>query len=193
MNLIADALAERGDVLSCELEFPVSILPWMHRGCGVRLIKAHGGEIQAEDFARAMTGGARIISLSHVQYSNGFRAPLEEIGALKGERALVVNASQSVGAFEVDVRRMRIDALCATGHKWMTAGYGSGFVYLSRRMLEQTRTRAIGWKTRSPCAMMIMGCGATQPRAQSLGARTSPASSPWARASSAFLRLEGRR
>src|SRR4051794_1266949 len=29
MNLIADALASRGDVISCELEFPVSTLPWM--------------------------------------------------------------------------------------------------------------------------------------------------------------------
>jgi selenocysteine lyase/cysteine desulfurase len=40
---------------------------------------------------------------------------------------------------------MGIDALCATGHKWMLAGYGSGFVYLSRRLLEETRPRAIGW------------------------------------------------
>ena len=37
---------------------------------------------------------------------------------------------------------MRIDALCATGHKWMLAGYGSGFVYLSRELLERTRPRA---------------------------------------------------
>lgn len=145
MNLIVGALAARGDVVSCELEFPVSTLPWMHRGCEVRLIKAPDGEIHAEDVERAMTARTRIISLSHVQYSNGFRAPLEEIGALKGDRAFVVNASQSAGAFEIDVKRMHIDALCATGHKWMTAGYGSGFVYLSRKLLEETRASAIGW------------------------------------------------
>jgi selenocysteine lyase/cysteine desulfurase len=145
MNLIVDALSGRGSVISCSLEFPVSTWPWMHRGCAVELIEARDGEIEAEDVRRAMTERTGIISLSHVQYSNGFRAPLEEIGALKGEHSFVVNASQSAGAFSIDVKRMRIDALCATGHKWMTAGYGSGFVYLSGELLEETRPRAIGW------------------------------------------------
>jgi selenocysteine lyase/cysteine desulfurase len=42
---------------------------------------------------------------------------------------------QSAGVFEIDVKRMRIDALCSTGHKWMLGGYGSGFVYVSRALL----------------------------------------------------------
>lgn len=145
MNLIVDALADRGDVISCNLEFPVSTLPWMHRDCAVHLIEAREGEINAEDVRRAMNERTRIISLSHVQFSNGFRSPLEEIGAIKGEHAFVVNASQSAGAFEIDVKRMRIDALCATGHKWLTAGYGAGFVYLSRELLEETRASGLGW------------------------------------------------
>jgi selenocysteine lyase/cysteine desulfurase len=145
MNLIADALAGRGRVVSCNLEFPVSTLPWMHRGCSVKLIRARDGEVKTEDFLQEVADGAEIISLSHVQYSNGFRAPLEEIGRNKGRSAFVVNASQSAGAFEIDVKRMRIDALCATGHKWMTAGYGSGFVYLSRELLEENKARNVGW------------------------------------------------
>jgi cysteine desulfurase/selenocysteine lyase len=154
MNLIVDALAGRGDVVSCDLEFPVSTLPWMHRGRSVRFIETRAGEVCAEDVRSAMTERTRVISLSHVQYSNGFRAPLEEIGAIKGAHAFVVNASQSAGAFEIDVKRMRIDALCATGHKWMTAGYGSGFVYLSRELLDQTRAHALGWlSVEEPFAM----------------------------------------
>ncbi len=145
MNLIVDALAGGGDVLSCSLEFPVSTVPWTHRGCRVKLIEARDGEVRAEDFEDAMRDTTRIISLSHVQYSNGLRAPLEEIGAIKGDCKFVVNASQSAGAFKIDVKRMRIDALCATGHKWMTAGYGSGFVYMSRELLQESRAHAIGW------------------------------------------------
>jgi len=146
MNLIVDALAARGRVLSCNLEFPVTTLPWMHRGCEVRLIEARQGAVEAEDFLRAMQGGTGgVIALSHVQYSNGLRSSLEEIGAIKKGHALVVNASQSAGALPVDVKRMRIDALCATGHKWMTAGYGSGFVYLSREILTETRPASMGW------------------------------------------------
>jgi cysteine desulfurase/selenocysteine lyase len=145
MNLIVDALEGAGEVVSCELEFPVSTIPWMHRGVRVHLVKATDGELRTEDVLGATSERARIICLSHVQYSNGFRADLEELGANKGGHTLVVNASQSAGVLPIDVRRMRIDALCSTGHKWMLAGYGSGFVYLSRELLAGTRARSISW------------------------------------------------
>lgn len=145
MNVIVDALEERGEVISCELEFPVTTLPWMHRRIPVHLLPAVDGEVRIEDIRNAMTHSTGIIALSHVQFSNGFRIDPEKAGEVKGNHALVINASQSAGAFEIDVKRMKIDALCATGHKWMVAGYGSGFVYLSRELLEQSLPRSIGW------------------------------------------------
>jgi selenocysteine lyase/cysteine desulfurase len=154
MNLIVDALIERGEVISCDLEFPVSTIPWIHRGAQVHLVETNDGVLRAEDIESAMTERTGVISISHVQYSNGFRADLEALGRSKGRHALVVNASQSAGAFQIDVRRMRIDALCATGHKWLLAGYGSGFVYLSREVLERTSPRSIGWMSvENPFAM----------------------------------------
>src|SRR5438105_9269875 len=92
-----------------------------------------------------MTQATGILALSHVQFSNGFRIDLDKLGEVKGKHVLVINASQSAGAFEIDVKRMNIDALCATGHKWMLAGYGSGFVYLSRNLQQQSAARALGW------------------------------------------------
>jgi selenocysteine lyase/cysteine desulfurase len=56
-----------------------------------------------------------------------------------------VNASQAAGTFAIDVKRMKIDALCATGHKWMLSGYGSGFVYISKELQAASRPRSIGW------------------------------------------------
>jgi selenocysteine lyase/cysteine desulfurase len=89
-----------------------------------------------------------------VQFSNGFRSNLEELAAIKGGHALVINASQAAGAFDIDVKRMKIDALCSTGHKWMRSGYGSGFVYLSRELQATSHPRAIGWlSVQDPYAM----------------------------------------
>jgi len=145
MNLIVDALEERGEVISSELEFPVTTLPWMHRRIPVHLLPAVDGEVRMQSIREAMTHNTGVIALSHVQFSNGFRIDLDELGSNKGDQTLVINASQSAGAFKIDVKRMQIDALCATGHKWMLAGYGSGFVYLSRNLLQQTRSRALSW------------------------------------------------
>jgi len=153
MNLIVDALEGAGEVVSCSLEFPVSTLPWMHRGLRVSRVEARGGVVRAEDLLAA-GGPEAVICLSHVQYSNGLRSRLEEVGEGKGGRAFVVNASQSAGVLPIDVKRMKIDALCSTGHKWMLAGYGAGFVYLSRELQERSRPRQMSWMSvEDPFAM----------------------------------------
>lgn len=145
MNVIVDALDTRGEVISNELEFPVSTLPWMNRGIPVHFVKATAGKVKVDDIQRRMDHQTGVISISHVQFSNGFRMNLKALGEAKRDHALVVNASQSAGVFEIDVKRMKIDALCSTGHKWMLSGYGSGFVYLSRELQQQSKPRAIGW------------------------------------------------
>lgn len=145
MNVIVDALEDRGEVISSELEFPVTTLPWMNRRIPVHRLPAINGEVRIEDVQAAMTHDTGVIALSHVQFSNGFRLDPEAVGNIKGRHALVINAAQSAGAFALDVKRMRIDALCSTGHKWLLSGYGSGFVYLSRELLDQSLPRSIGW------------------------------------------------
>ncbi len=44
MNVIVDALEGRGEVISSELEFPVTTLPWMNRRIPVHLLPAADGE-----------------------------------------------------------------------------------------------------------------------------------------------------
>ncbi len=145
MNIIIDALENHGEVISCDLEFPVSTLPWMNRRIPIHLVTSIEGQVNTERIRDAMNVRTGVICLSHVQFSNGFRSDLAELGEAKGGHALVINAAQSAGAFAIDVKRMKIDALCATGHKWMLSGYGSGFVYLSRELMANSKPRAIGW------------------------------------------------
>jgi selenocysteine lyase/cysteine desulfurase len=144
MNLIADLLAGDGAVLSDELEFPTVTLPWIHRGTAVHFVPAVEGILHLESFAAANAPRAATVLVSHVQFSNGCRQDLDAFGALKEGRRLVVCGSQSVGAFPVDVKRSGVDALAAAGYKWMCAGYGTGFVYVSRELLKRP-PRSIGW------------------------------------------------
>lgn len=154
MNVIVDALEKHGEVTSCDLEFPVTTIPWMHRRIPVHLVKSVEGVVRPDDIEAAMNVRTGVISMSYVQYSNGFRSNLEELGNRKGRHVFVVNASQAAGAFEIDVKRMKIDALCTTGHKWMRSGYGSGFVYLSRELQAASPQRTIGWlSVQDPYAM----------------------------------------
>jgi selenocysteine lyase/cysteine desulfurase len=145
VNVIADLLAADGAVLSDELEFPTVTLPWIHRGVAVHLLPAVEGIVRLESFATADAPRAATIAVSHVQFSNGCRLDIEALGRIKEHRNLVVCASQALGAFPVDVRACRIDALATGGNKWLCAGYGAGFVYVSRELIAKKPPRSIGW------------------------------------------------
>jgi len=145
INLVVDLLEEDGVVLSDELEFPTVTLPWIHRGVLVRFVPAVEGVLRVESFREGEAPRAATIAISHVQFSNGCRQDLDAFGAIKGSRHLVVSASQSVGVFPVDVRRSGVDALATAGHKWLGAGFGAGFCYISKELLAARPARAIGW------------------------------------------------
>src|SRR5258706_16065949 len=71
MNVIVDALEDRGEVISSELEFPVTTLPWMHRRIPVHLLPAIDGKVKIDSVREAMTHRTGIIALIPVQFSNG--------------------------------------------------------------------------------------------------------------------------
>jgi len=146
MNILADLVAPDGPVLSDELEFPTVTLPFVHRGAQLQFVPAIEGELRLEMFDDVHAPRAASIAVSHVQFSNGFRIDLEALGELKGRRPLIVCGSQSVGAFQIDVEAMKIDGLACAGHKWMTAGYGAGFVFVSRDLLKRA-PHGLGWRS----------------------------------------------
>jgi selenocysteine lyase/cysteine desulfurase len=145
LNLIIDLLAGQGAVLSDELEFPTVTLPWIHRGVPVHFLPAVEGVVRLESFDVAHAPKAATIAVSHVQFSNGFRQDMEALGRLKAHRFFVASGSQSAGAFPIDVAAWRLDGLAVAGHKWLAAGYGTGFVYISRELLKRFSPRTIGW------------------------------------------------
>jgi selenocysteine lyase/cysteine desulfurase len=56
-----------------------------------------------------------------------------------------VDAIQGLGAFPVDVRRARIDALSADGHKWLLGPEGCGILYVRREVQDAIEPVEFGW------------------------------------------------
>lgn len=146
MNVIAGLLTDDRDVAACTLEFPDTTLPWLHRrpDCIHWIEPDDSGAVAPARMLQALSRPG-IVATSHVQYSNGFRQDVRELGFRKGEHLLVVNATQSMGAFEVDVRQMGIDALACNSYKWLLAGYGCGLLYVRGELISQIPSPGVGW------------------------------------------------
>jgi selenocysteine lyase/cysteine desulfurase len=138
-------------VLLGDTEFLGLAVPWIPRqridGFHLQPVAHRGGRLLVEDFARAVDRHTRMILLSSVQWSSGFRADLEAFSNLCRERdlVLVVDAIQQLGALTLDVGRTPVDFLVSGGHKWLNAPAGRGFLYVHPRRLAQLPPPAWGY------------------------------------------------
>jgi selenocysteine lyase/cysteine desulfurase len=79
------------------------------------------------------------------------------LGRLCRERKLifVVDATQGMGVFPIDVVSSGIDFLVFSGYKWAQAGYGIGGLYVAPRFLNPTSFPVAGWwSVRDPEAVV---------------------------------------
>src|ERR687888_425692 len=141
MNIIAHMLSDKGSVISNELEFPSSILPWLNRGSDIKFVRAKNGRILKQDIANAINTKTRTVVISHVQYATGFRQDLVDLSELTTKYGLylVVNPTQSLGALHFDVKDFNIDFMASNGHKWILSSFGVGTIFIKKEHLENIR------------------------------------------------------
>ena len=158
MNYIAKILDNAGDVLMHTDEFPSCSLPWLQQGYHVKFVAAeHNGKVSIDDFLSAITPTTKIIVVSHVQYATGFCQNLETLGAICKNKGihLVVDACQSAGALDIDVKRFNIEFLVFSGYKWLNAGYGIAVLFISKAFHDSSCFPAVGWRSAKEPSQLI--------------------------------------
>ncbi len=158
LSLAAQALPlERGDrVMLCDLEFLELALPWCQLseriGIEIDVVSHREGAVRVQDIADGITGKTKVVAISSVQWTNGFRCDLGALSTLCRDRGvwLVVDAIQQLGAIPIDVRQTPVDILACGGHKWLNAPFGAGFLYIRRERLPDLRPPMAGYLSVEP-------------------------------------------
>lgn len=141
----------RGDnVVMPSIEFPANAYPWIaleKRGVRVRLVEPREGRVTAAMLAAACTARTRAVTVSSVQFSNGYRVDLDELGSFCRGRGIVlhVDAIQSLGMLRCDVRRSKIDMLSAGGHKWLLGPPGTAVFFCRADLIPELDLWNPGW------------------------------------------------
>ena len=153
LNLVSGGIDwQPGDeVVISNVEYPANRYPWQAlERFGVRVVEVAQREdyrIDVHDVIEAITDKTRLVSLSHVQFSTGYRIDLKPIADVVHAAGgwLCVDGIQSLGVLPVDVQAMGIDFLSADGHKWLMGPEGAGVFYCHEELLELLRPAVIGW------------------------------------------------
>ncbi|HEX5004664.1 MAG TPA: aminotransferase class V-fold PLP-dependent enzyme [Gemmatimonadales bacterium] len=154
LNLAAQGLPlDRGDVVvASDREFPANVYPWMRlaeRGIALELapVTAEGWPDEAALLERMADPRVRVVAVSLVQFSNGYRVDLDRLSkrARATDTYLVVDAIQGLGAVPVDLAATPVDLLACGGQKWLLSPWGSGFVYVRKELMTVVDPAVTGW------------------------------------------------
>jgi selenocysteine lyase/cysteine desulfurase len=130
-------------------QFPSHVYPWRRlaaeSGGTVHTVKAPsplGTAARGTDWnarlLETITSSTAVVAVPNVHWADGTVFDLVAVGARCREvgAALVVDGTQSVGAYPFDLEAVRPDALVCAGYKWLLGGYGMGVMVLGERFAD---------------------------------------------------------
>ncbi len=143
---------KKGDeVLISDIEFPAVVYTWRAaaeaRGLRLKFIKSHDRFFDIDELQKAITKRTKVLSLSWVQFFNGFKNDLAAISALCKRHGIlfVIDGIQGMGVEPINVRKLGIDVFTSGCQKWMLSPQGCGFFYLSDEVRAKITPPFMSW------------------------------------------------
>ena len=147
---------EGTNVVSTRSSFPSTVYPW------VRVADQNGAEIRLadhdenlytdpSDLLSLIDEDTSVVTVSHVEFSNGQRYDLREISdaAHSVGAMLVVDATQSMGMVPIDAYATNADAIVSSGYKWLRGTYGAAVGFFSPSVVKTLNPGLIGFRSNS--------------------------------------------
>lgn len=133
LNIAIKGILNPGDhVITTALEHNSVLRPLFEledQGVELTILPADKlGNICYEDFEKEIRPNTKAIVTTHGSNLTGNLLDIGRIGNIAKKHGLtyIVDASQTAGVFDIDVRAMNIDILCFTGHKGLLGPQGTG-------------------------------------------------------------------
>ena len=134
LNIAIHGLLHRGDHVVTTMMEHNSVLRPLYRhqnenGGSLSFVQTDAlGRPIYEQFESLIRPETRAIVCTHASNLTGNMVDLDRVGAIAKTHGLlfIVDASQTAGVHEIDMKRMGIDVLCFTGHKGLMGPQGTG-------------------------------------------------------------------
>ena len=137
LNLAIKGLLKTGDhVITTSMEHNSVIRPIMALekiGVENTIVDCNEeGFLDINDLEKAIKPNTKLIVTTHASNVFGTLIDIKEVGlvAKKNNITYLVDASQTAGVYDIDVKNMNIDILATAGHKSLLGPQGVGILYI---------------------------------------------------------------
>ena len=141
LNMVLKGYLKPGDhVLVSAMEHNAVMRPLIQlKANGVtfdRIPCTSEGELILESIEGLIKNNTKAIIMTHASNVSGTMMPIEEVGKLceKHRLKFIVDAAQTAGVIDIDMKAMHIDVLTFTGHKSLLGPQGIGGFLLTDEM-----------------------------------------------------------
>ena len=144
-------LNEGDEVLVSDIEFPATIYAWRgaseSRRLKLKFVKSKDLKFDISVLEQSITSKSRVLSISFVQFFNGFKNDLKRLGEVckRHHMFFVVDGIQGTGAEPINVKELDIDIFSCGCQKWLLAPFGSSFFYISDKVKDILTPQNITW------------------------------------------------
>lgn len=90
------------------------------------------GELDPNDIKKAIKSNTKLIVTTHASNVCGTLLDIEAIGKISREMGILylLDAAQTAGVYNIDVKKMNIDMIALPGHKGLLGPQGTGILYV---------------------------------------------------------------
>lgn len=135
---------KKGDnIIIPEQEHWNNAFPWLQlkqKGVEIRFAKLNeDNSIDPQAIEKLIDNNTKVVAIAAVRYNSGFRPNLSAIGKIAHQKGalFVVDAAQAAGLIPIDVEKHKIDVLAGCGFKWLLGMHGTGYLYVSNRVINK--------------------------------------------------------
>ena len=148
------AVAKGQQILVMDKEYPSNYYSWAElakaKDAEIITVKKEGST-WTEAILNAINEKTAVIAISNCHWTNGALVDLVKVGekARSVGAALVIDASQAMGAYPIDVAAIQPDFLVSVGYKWLLGPYGLGYLYAAPKWRAAGKPIEYSWLTKN--------------------------------------------
>ncbi len=152
-NLFFNSLKidQNQNVLIFENEYGSNLIYYKNKRHNIKIVNIKkNGKVCFEDLKNKINKNTKVVSLCHVASQCGNRIEAEKVfnyvKQLFPEVICVLDACQSIGQIEVDVKKINCDVLVGSGRKYLRGPRGTGFIYINDKTREKINPMILDMK-----------------------------------------------